>query len=140
MVRLLSLLISLGLLATGCSQPSPPAAPAESAKAAAPGAAPAASPAAAPAAQPGASPAAAPRAGNTVTYSIPSPNGFHLPILVGVDKGIFDKRNVKVDMVASGTSGLAMTQALLAGSLDFAPITPATALSTEVKEPELMQI
>ena len=151
MVRMVSLLIGLGLLATACAPaaPSPTAAPSkptEAPKPAAPAAAPAASPAAAaPAvpAQPAAAtsaPAAAPGKLDTVTYSIPSPNGFHMPILVGVDQQVFEKRGIKVDMVASGSSGVAMTQAVLGGSLHFAPVTIATALAAQAKEPDLMMI
>jgi ABC-type nitrate/sulfonate/bicarbonate transport system substrate-binding protein len=151
MTRIVSLLIGLGLLATACAPaaPSPTAAPSkptEAPKPAAPAAAPAASPAAAaPAvpAQPAAAtsaPAAAPGKLDTVTYSIPSPNGFHMPILVGVDQQVFEKRGIKVDMVASGSSGVAMTQAVLGGSLHFAPVTIATALAAQAKEPDLMMI
>jgi ABC-type nitrate/sulfonate/bicarbonate transport system substrate-binding protein len=137
----------LGLLAAACAPaaPSPTAAPSKPAEAprpAAPAAAaqPAASPAAAAPAATTSAPAAAPAKLDTVTYSIPSPNGFHVPILVGVDKQIFEQRGIKVDMVASGSSGVAMTQAVLGGSLHFAPVTIATALAAQVKEPDLMMI
>lgn len=151
-LRTLGLTAGAGLLSLACqpaapaptptaaakpTEPPKPAAPA--APAASPAAAPAASPVAKPAASPSPSPspaAAAPAAPKpvqaapgvpkdllTYPYAITSVNGFHLPALLGVEKGIFEKRGLKVE-VSYMASGVAMGQAMLGGSVLSTPQVP----------------
>lgn len=95
------------------SGPAKPAAPAA-----------AASPAAAPAPMQAAP--AVPKDLLNFPYAITSVNGFHLPALLGVEKGIFEKRGVKVD-VATMASGAAMGQAMVGGSILASPQVPNVA-------------
>jgi ABC-type nitrate/sulfonate/bicarbonate transport system substrate-binding protein len=63
---------------------------------------------------------------------------FYVP-MVGVDRGIFEKHGVKLDVVFTQGSGPAI-QAVLGGSMNMAATTSGSAMLAQMQAPELKQI
>lgn len=76
---------------------------------------------------------------DTVTYGIVSWNPLHWVVIVGVPKGHFERRGVKLDIPMTGSAGAAV-QAMIGGSLHMITTSPGAAFLAQEKAPEMQQI
>ena len=76
---------------------------------------------------------------DTVTYGIVSWNPLHWVVMVGVPKGHFERRGVKLDIPITGSAGAAV-QAMIGGSLHMITTSPGAAFLAQEKAPEMQQI
>jgi ABC-type nitrate/sulfonate/bicarbonate transport system substrate-binding protein len=76
---------------------------------------------------------------DTVTFGILAWSPLFYVPMVGVDKGMFEKHGVKLDVVFTQGSGPAI-QAVLGGSMNMAATTSGSAFLAQMQAPELKQL
>ncbi len=75
----------------------------------------------------------------TITYGLVQAHPVTLPLLVARDKGMFDRHDVKLDVVLTGTSAAA-TQALIGGSVHLIGPTGDASFAAQQKEPRIKHV
>lgn len=84
-----------------------------------------------------AAPAAAAQA--TIKYGLVQPHPVTLPLLVARDKGMFDRHDVSLEVILTGTSAAA-TQALIGGSVHLIGPTGDASFAAQQKEPRIKHV
>jgi ABC-type nitrate/sulfonate/bicarbonate transport system substrate-binding protein len=85
------------------------------------------------------SPSPAPAQTDTVTLGILAWSPLLYVPMVGVEKGLFEKHGIKLDVVFTQGSGPAI-QAVLGGSMHLASTTAGSAFLAQIQAPELKQV
>ncbi len=75
----------------------------------------------------------------TIKYGLVQPHPVTLPLQVARDRGIFDRHEVKLDIVMTGTSAAA-TQALIGGSVDLIGPTGDASFAAQRREPRIKHV